>query len=314
MKLTNLQIQQILKLFSSYSSLHIDVYENGIFEISNINESAALELYDKMKTISFSNLIYKFIKDISDDNSWIIIGKINPDIIDESQVNEDIQIHNELNDKLWNKDEELLPGIAEKIEDIVELFVKQLEEDGIELRVEDIYLVGSNVNYNYTDRSDLDIHIIADESFDCASEHLPIIYNAYKALFNSKYDIKINGVNVELYVENKDALSNISAGIYSLNHGWINKPSISQIPKIDKADFEHTLQIYENEYLELLENPSLEKVESFIDRLYELRLSGIKTQNEFSTGNLVFKEFRYLGYLDELRELKIKLINDKLSL
>lgn len=314
MKLNSLDMQKMRVLINNYCDCLPEVFNNGVFEIQGIDEFAVSDIYNNLKDISLSNLIYKFKKDELDDKSWIIIGKINPQILLNDALNEDIQIHSTLNDKLWTKDEELLPGIQEKIEDIVGLFIEQLKEDGIEIIVDDIYLVGSNVNYNYTDRSDLDIHIIADESFDCKSEHLPIIYNAYKTIFNSKYDIKINGVNVEIYVENKDALSNISTGMYSLRDGWIKKPSITQIPKIDEADFEHTLQIYETDYLDLIKDPNLESIEKFIDRLYDLRAAGIQQQGEFSTGNLVFKEFRYLGYLDELKKLKIKLINDKLSL
>lgn len=87
------------------------------------------------------------------------------------------------------------------------------------MKIEDIYLLGSNANFNYNEDSDLDVHIIADESFDCSEEHLAIIYNCYKALFNNKYDITIKGINVELYVENKDKLSNVSTGVYSFEKG-----------------------------------------------------------------------------------------------
>lgn len=106
--------------------------------------------------------------------------------------------------------------------------------DNLDLIIDDIYILGSNANFNYNDSSDLDIHIIADESFDCSEKHLDLLYKAYKTLFNNKYDIQIKGIDTELYVENKDNLTNVSSGVYSLNSGWLKEPAIFDIPEVDE--------------------------------------------------------------------------------
>ena len=117
-------------------------------------------------------------------------------------IREAIEVHDSLNPKLWDAENNLKEDVKSKIILIVDEFVKHLKADNLELKVYDIWLLGSNANYNYNEDSDLDVHIIADESFDCSEKHLEIIYNAYKALFNNRYEITIRGINVEIYVEN----------------------------------------------------------------------------------------------------------------
>ena len=88
------------------------------------------------------------------------------------------------------------------IEKIVNQFVEDLKTDGVKIEVKDIILVGSNVSYNYTKDSDLDIHIIVDkDTLDCDPELYTLLYGAYRSLFNKNYDITIKGIPVEIYVE-----------------------------------------------------------------------------------------------------------------
>lgn len=286
------------------------IFENGTFELLNIPKSDVDSVMDKLNKSSLvSGLCCKC--DTQNCDTYMITG-ILLDVKD--VVQEDIEVHKTLNPKIWDDKNELKPDVKEKIYDIVETFSKELAEDGVKLDIADIYVLGSNANYNYTDSSDLDVHIIANEQDDCADKHLPIIYNAYKRLFNNNYDITLNGINVEIYVEDKDNRSSTSSGIYSLKDGWIAKPTLYDIPKIDDAKFEALLQKWEDRYLTVSENPSLESITEFIDALYELRIDSVKESGEFGLGNLVFKEIRKLGYLDELKQLQLELTAKKLSL
>ena len=116
-------------------------------------------------------------------------------------LDEDIEKHEELNPLLFENDE-LKPEIKEAIEKIVNQFVEDLKADGVKIEVKDIILVGSNVSYNYTKDSDLDIHIIVDkDNLDCDPELYTLLYGAYRSLFNKNYDITIKGIPAEIYVE-----------------------------------------------------------------------------------------------------------------
>ena len=255
-------------------------------------------------------VIHKVLNDIMDD-SWIAYVLL---FNTEHDLEEAVEIHDKLNPKIWNEDKGLIPEVRAKILQIVDEFKRLLALDNVELKVADIYLLGSNANYNYNADSDLDIHIIADETFDCSNEHLPIIYNAYKTLFNKKYNLSIKGINAEIYVENKDKLSNVSSGVYSLNNGWIKEPARYEIPEIDQLAIDRKVQFWEDKYYQVIENPSIEKVDKYLDDIYELRQNSIQSEGEFGEGNLVFKEIRRLGYLDELRDLKTDLVSKDLSL
>ena len=71
-------------------------------------------------------------------------------------------------------------------------------------------------------------------------------------MFNNKYDITINGSEIELYVESEetDAKSN---GIYSLNDGWIKKP---RKEKIKDVDITKEVKEWEDRYSELIKEIS----------------------------------------------------------
>ena len=286
------------------------LYPNGIFNALDVDTVTKDKLLSKYKNSAIiKNLSAQYYRNDNGEPLYQLYGKANMTNLEEA-----IEIHNTLNPKIWDTDNNLLPEVAEKISQIVEFFKSKLTEDNIALEIEDVYILGSNANYTYTDKSDLDIHIIADESFDCKDKHLPLLYNAYKSAFNKKYDITINDIPIELYVENAKELSNISAGIYSLNNGWLNDPTELEMPKIDDVKLAKDVEEWELRYNDIIKNPSIDSVESYINDIYELRGEGLATNDEFAIENLIFKEIRNLGYLDNLKELLDNLYSKKLSL
>lgn len=114
-----------------------------------------------------------------------------------------------------------------------------------------------------------------------------------------------------------------SNGIYSvLNKKWIKEPVQADIPDLDREAFDKLFNKWEDKYFDLLEEVSAdtsyegksEKIAEFINDIYDLRKSSIAEDGEYGLGNLTFKEFRNLGYLDDLRELKCRLKDKELSL
>lgn len=177
------------------------------------------------------------------------------DLGDETALEEDIEKHDTLNPKLWNSDNTLKREVKEKVLDIVNEFEDGLKEDGIKFVVDDIILVGSNCSYNYTKDSDLDIHIIADiDEFECPDNLYPLVYSAYRSLFNKKFDIDFYGIPVEIYVELKDEPVK-SNGIYSvLTDTWIKEPVQADIPDIDKEIFDKEFKVWEDRYNDIVKD------------------------------------------------------------
>lgn len=224
---------------------------------------------------------------------------------------EKLEIHNNLNPKIWNSDATLKKDVRQHILDIVEEFIKNLD---IEINVSDIELVGSNASYNYNKHSDIDVHIISNfESIGQPESLVSAAVNALKANFNKSYDISIKGINVELYVDDVKS-SNISNGVYSVLHNmWIKKPQPID-PSVTEIDLEPELsQIYKS-INSVLESDSIEDTQAMIDKLYVLRRQSLMSDGEYGKGNQIFKEVRNSGLLDGLKNRLIKLKSQELTL
>ena len=77
------------------------------------------------------------------------------------QLIEKMELHDKLNPKLWVGNT-LRPEVEEKLNGIVDQFILELHDNDIPIKMLDARLVGSNASFNYTDNSDLDVHIVAN--------------------------------------------------------------------------------------------------------------------------------------------------------
>lgn len=68
------------------------------------------------------------------------------------------------------------------------------------------------------------------------------------------------------------------------------------------------------ESLSMTIEEKIEIIDNFIQQIYELRKKGLQLDGEWGMSNSIFREFRNKGYLDNLKELKNKLIGKALSL
>ena len=220
-----------------------------------------------------------------------------------------IEIHDQLNQKLFDG-EKLKPEIREKILEIVDEFLDNL---WVKIEPLDIQLLGSNASYNYTEFSDLDIHIITNFEFlDASQEILNALYNLEKTNFNKNHNITIKGIPVELYVEDVDS-SAISNGIYSVKDDkWIKFPNkIVDVPQYDLSkQVERWKLVIENR----LNDENKEELVDLVNRLYMIRKNSIAVDGEYGKGNQLFKEIRNLGLLDSIKDKIKEITSDELSL
>lgn len=260
---------------------------------------------------------------ISPDEAWNE-DQMYRDYIKDTEITEKLEKHDELNPDLFDENSELKPEVKDKLLEIADKFKENLENDAIELDIKDILFVGSNASYNYNDMSDIDLHILADLSVYKGKEDLAEkLYQAYKTLWNNKYDPTIYGHEVEVYVEPYEDVvaegyiysrkmkltESISNGIYSLYNGWIKQPKKDIIP--DGLDVSKQVSQYKEDASQL---KTIKEIDKFIDDLYILRQSSLISGGEFSDGNLIFKELRNDGILQELKDKKIELQNKEMSI
>lgn len=220
----------------------------------------------------------------------------------------------ELNPKIFDQDGQMFPEVREKLIEIVDEFMASMEDTEIGWNPLDVVVVGSNAGYNYTDRSDLDLHIVVDlrEISETCPELLSQLFNAERRLFNQDYDLTIKGINVEIYVEDINAGTRTN-GIYSvLSDDWIVKPIEVETPKLDLSDpdYQETFSLV----TDTLHNGTSDEVEMVINSLYLTRKYSLAQDGESGKGNLIFKEIRNSGLLDKLKERKLELRSKELSL
>lgn len=227
-----------------------------------------------------------------------------------SGLGEDLEKHDVLNPDLWDNNK-LKSEVKHKLLDIVDKFKDNLLNDGIKLDLKDVVIVGSNANYNYSEHSDIDLHIVANTGVYANQKELAVkLYDAYKRLFNNKYDPTIYGHEVELYVE-PDNINANSNGMYSLNNGWLKFPENADIPDLDEQELHALVSEYDNK---IQDADTIDIIDSIIDDLYILRQQSILKDGEYGLGNQCFKEIRNMGLLQELKDKKTQLENKSMSL
>lgn len=215
----------------------------------------------------------------------------------------------ELNPKLW-EDKKLKRDVREAIIDIVSEFMDNLI---IPVEILDVRVVGSNASYNYTEHSDLDVHIISDlELVGSPAEIVQALYNSERSNFNRTHNIKIKGIDVELYVEDVNS-SVTSNGIYSvIDDIWIKEPQIikERSVKIDKKELRDLV----NSVKSVLADGDSDDIKDCINMLYLMRKDSIAIDGEYGVGNLLFKEIRNRGLLSALKDKYNEMISDELTL
>jgi len=224
-----------------------------------------------------------------------------------------------LNSKVWETEDKINPDVRAKLLDISTQFIDFL---GVPILVEDIIFTGSLANYNWSEFSDIDLHIVADFSqFDeDLLELYQELFKVKKTIFNSDYNIKIFGYDVELYVQNASE-THLSTGVYSvLNDEWIEKP-VREDKKIDTEILKGKINQWMSKIDTVINNASSEDVESakeyvknLKDKIKKFRSSGLKEGGEYSYENLTFKYLRRNGYLDKLFNFEKQLVDKELSL
>lgn len=296
-------------------------YKNKLY-VYDINNSKVLEL---LKDDNYKDCIILNSFDMTFED-WQNKSKRN-DIIDlytkesaidyntdtdnkELNLNEKVEIKYILNPVLWDENKKLKPEIKDKIIEIVDEF-KDSISDFINLKVLDINIVGSNASYNYTDKSDIDIHIITNfEDYGEPAELVQAAMNANKTNFNKSYDIAFKNFDVEVYVEDVKS-SPMSNGIYSVfKDEWIKEPIKIDAPDVD---LEPELSEYKEKIQSALDENSSKDINEIIDDLYVLRRESLVKDGEFGKGNLIFKEIRNLGLLDKLKDKKVEIRSNELS-
>lgn len=232
-----------------------------------------------------------------------------------------------LNPLIWNNADNdnfasitLLPAIHLKLIRIANLFIHSIKLK--DLHIKDLIFTGSLANYNWSEFSDIDLHVVVDKSkIDVDTEILDDYFNIKKEAFNSKHDIKIKSFDVELYIQDSEE-EHTAQGVYSIVFDkWLREPSKDH-KNIDKAAIKLKVKDFItkiNAIKDMVaseENPKdiIDAIQTLKDKIKKYRKSGLSSNGEYSDENLVFKYLRRTNYLENLSDYKIETINRMFSL
>ena len=241
------------------------------------------------------------------------------------QIIKSFYVKDELNPKIWDSPEN--PSDAKMKENIrirlMEIANKFVDSLGLDIFIQDVTMTGSLANYNWSEFSDVDLHVMYDfnESGD-KKELVQELFKIKKTLFNSTHDITVKGYDVELYVQDTNE-PHISSGVYSVMYNeWIKEPSPEEV-SIDESKLRGKVELWKDiidlliddieEGDEDLEEVN-EKIDKVKDKLKKYRSCGLEKNGEYSYENLVFKFLRRNGYIQKLFDFQNEIMDKRLSL
>ena len=230
----------------------------------------------------------------------------------------------ELNPKIWDNPDDASKShmkleVRNQLEEIAEEFIKFVKVD---MFIQDIIIMGSLCNYNWSEYSDVDLHIIVN--FNDFGEHEELyaeLFKLKKTLFNSSHNITIKGFEVELFIQNLNE-AHFSSGVYSImNDEWDTIPKKEEDFQLDKDILIQKvgqLQDMIDTVIDNAEEEELDDAKQMIkkvkDKIKKYRTSGLKKEGEYSYENLTFKVLRRNGYLQKLFDFENDLMDKRLSL
>jgi hypothetical protein len=229
--------------------------------------------------------------------------------------------HDELNPIFWKKkkdkdgriewvfDQRVRRKLLRIAKDFYEKFPELLKGRVIK----DIQLTGSLSNYNYTNFSDLDVHVLVNlEGIDDENPKiLKAAIDGIRFIWNLRHNISIRGYDTELYLQSEDEPHD-SSGLFSLlNNEWIKTPVFNP-PVMDEMDVDKKydsisseidkLQTKLRDLSDLPSNakPLYKRCLKLKDKIQKMRKESLSRDGEMSIGNLVFKKLRNEGYIEKL--------------
>lgn len=224
---------------------------------------------------------------------------------------EPFKVKNRLHPDIFGKDGMMHSRIRLRLLDIADDFVRSLELKWV--KPLDVVVTGSISNYNWSEFSDVDIHIIYDFSkIYNKTEFVKDYFDAKKIAWNTAHDeLTIKGFPVEISVEDVKSPAK-SSGIYSLEKNkWVEEPEEMDDSKLDTdrikkfcADKMNEMDAIFSKMDKEKDRQKLErltkKLESVYDELKGMRKKGLASKEmEMSEGNIIWKVIKHSGYIDK---------------
>jgi len=219
-----------------------------------------------------------------------------------------IDIHDRLNPALWNGDKPH-DEVQRALLRIAREYYKFLK---VKAPIRDILISGSQANYNYSQYSDIDLHLVFDFSDIQCDEPIIELFDSKRKLWKKNHDIDIYGIPVEVYAE--DSLNPAVSACYSLLKGqWVRHPSTAQV-NYNLGKVKQSVNTWSRLILFAIKQQDVDLCKQVMALLSHYRKLGLKAYGEFGTPNLVYKSLRNMQLLERLNTEIHDLEDELLSL
>jgi len=214
-----------------------------------------------------------------------------------------------LNPAIWNG-EAIKPEVAAILKKIANDFYIDAKLD---IPLEDIILIGSSANFNWTPKSDLDLHLVLDlKRINPDLKQAQIYADSIKSKWNDQHDIHFGPHNVEVYLQDKTATP-VSTGVFSIiKNQWLQKPSKQEI-SLQKDVIQSKYREFKTKINDAISRKDVKSLKSLVDDIYNYRQVGLTKGGEISNENVVFKLLRQAGHLDKLKNHIVSLYDKSVS-
>lgn len=226
-----------------------------------------------------------------------------------------LQYHENLNVAIFDQYGDMKPDVRNALLRIAENFIETLAPSIDKSMIGDVYLTGSNANYNYTSGSDCDLHIMI--------RYPSKIYEDYalakKTVWNNQYHVSIHGYPVEVYPQDINEPIVDGSGWFNLTKNiWFKKPVHQDSVDVTNPSITHKAEKIGKEI-----DFTVKYGVTDLNSLHRLgtKIWGLRDQNkngEFSINNLAFKELRnsgltakYINYMQNIQNKELSLNGDK---
>ena len=225
-----------------------------------------------------------------------------------------LEYHDELNPRLWNG-WQLKPEVRDAL-------IKFGKEWGAFAKipmdtVTDIIMIGGNCNYNYTSKSDIDVHLVLDRNKISTDRALVDEYlQSKKHLWTITHNVSVYGYPLEPYAQDSHQAHQRGQGVYSLKRDeWIQRPERGEFKWQDDPNLKRKVMYYVKTVDNMIKSKMDEHAfKEMKKKLADMRSAGISKHGEFSFENLLFKELRNRGVLDKMNKYEKTLKDRSLSL
>lgn len=222
------------------------------------------------------------------------------------------RVHDHLNPVVWD-DGHMRPDVRRSLLEVARRFEEHL---GVPVKVRDVWLTGSLANYNWSQFSDIDLHLLLDfKEVDDDEELVRELMLAKKDLWNDRHDVRIGPFEIELYAQDVHE-PHEATGVYSVkNDRWVRRPKPEK-PQLDiravgrKA--RSAMRLIDRAVGDV--DCDHDCLDHAMERVKKMRQTGLEKGGEYSVENLAFKVLRRNGWLEKLWEERDARLDDELSM